>query len=302
MAGPFQLLRNLAHSPRLTVVMIVDVVSSTALFEALGDREARDRIGARLDDVARTVRRHRGRVVKSMGDGLLCTLRSPAAALDSATTILAEAGNGPDLRVGIHAGEVIEEKGDVFGDAVNTAARVASVCNPGEVLVSGAVAKALTPAQRVSLRRVQPVTVKGKSEPLALYALMDGQTGHVEQTLLAALATPRPASSSRLTLVAAGSSVSLGNGRSEVTLGRDQDSDLVVAHPLASRLHAVVMQRHGRFVLADRSANGTWVQPDGQPAIALRREELPLGGSGTLYLGAEPGLDAEVAVRYQQEG
>jgi adenylate cyclase len=280
-------------------ILVVDVVSSTELFEKLGDRAARDLIAQRLDAVTRIVLEHHGRLVKSLGDGLLCTLPSPAAGLAAVTALQALGDAAPRLRTGLHAGEVLEESDDVFGDTVNTAARVAGVCNPGEVLLSSAVVDALDPAQRAGLRSVRPVTVKGKREPLTLYALPDREAGRFDQTLVPVSRGERRAPGRRLTLSFGGQEVVVDEARPTVSLGRDADCDLVLSQPLASRRHAEAALRGGRIVLIDRSANGTWIVPDGQPALGLHREEGLLTGSGCLHCGCDPATDDAQPVRYR---
>jgi class 3 adenylate cyclase len=301
MRQPFKRLFGSTRQDGPTAVLVVDVVSSTELCETIGDRAARDRIGARLEALSHIVRRQRGRVVKSLGDGLLCTLPSPAAGLAAATAMQRDRKHELAIRVGVHAGPVIQEQSDVFGDTVNTAARVASVCNPGEVLLSKAVVEALSPSERAGLRRVQPVTVKGKREPLVLYTLMTIEQGDVEQTLLSGSRGARKPTGLRLTLSLDDKSVVLDEERPSLSIGRDSANDLVVAHPRASRKHAVVTLRGDRLSIADRSANGTWVVPDGQPALVLRREEGLLTGSGCLHLGCEPATDDAKPVRYRLE-
>ncbi|MHC5212168.1 MAG: adenylate/guanylate cyclase domain-containing protein, partial [Planctomycetota bacterium] len=199
-------------------VLMVDVVSSTELFESVGDRAARDRIAARLAALTRIVRAKGGRVVKSLGDGLLCTLPSPAEGLAASQAMQKDKTGDVDIRVGLHAGPVIEEDDDVFGDTVNTASRVASVCNPGEVLCSKALVESLDAVERTNLRRVQPVTVKGKREPLALYALIDPEQGDVEETLLSGSRGKREATGLALTLTLGDRSVVLDESRPSLSL------------------------------------------------------------------------------------
>jgi len=70
-----------------------------------------------------------------------------------------------------------------------------------------------------------------------------------------------------------------------VVLGRDATADLVVADRMASRAHCEIEQRHHKFVLSDRSANGTFLSIDGDREIVLRREEALLRGHGFITLG-----------------
>ena len=73
--------------------------------------------------------------------------------------------------------------------------------------------------------------------------------------------------------------------RRMIVLGRDATADLVVADRMASRAHCEIEQRQDKFVLADRSANGTFLSIDGDREIVLRREETMLRGHGFITLG-----------------
>ena len=77
----------------------------------------------------------------------------------------------------------------------------------------------------------------------------------------------------------------LDEAATTITLGRDAQSDIVVADRKASRLHARVERRRDKFVIVDQSSNGTYVTVDGEPEIMLRREELMLRGRGRVAFG-----------------
>jgi len=70
-----------------------------------------------------------------------------------------------------------------------------------------------------------------------------------------------------------------------LTLGRDAQSDVVIADPLASRLHARIERRRDKFVLVDQSSNGTFVTVDGEHELQLRREEMILRRRGSISFG-----------------
>ena len=68
-------------------------------------------------------------------------------------------------------------------------------------------------------------------------------------------------------------------------LGRDATTELVIPDRMASRAHCEVEQRQNKFIVIDRSANGTWITVDGEPPVILRREEAMLRGKGSITLG-----------------
>ena len=82
--------------------------------------------------------------------------------------------------------------------------------------------------------------------------------------------------------------IELGAAHSVLTLGRDQQNDVMIADRKASRLHARIERRRDKFVLIDHSSNGTYVTVEGEPELALRREELVLRGRRPASVSATP--------------
>lgn len=85
-------------------------------------------------------------------------------------------------------------------------------------------------------------------------------------------------------------------------IGRSDECDLVVAHPFASRIHARIVYRLGKFVLIDQSKNGTYIRPDGGEEVCLNeQEEFPLAGEGQVGLGQPIEAAGEDAIGYRLE-
>jgi class 3 adenylate cyclase len=124
----------------LATVLFTDVVGSTERIARLGDRRWRELLASH-DSLARTeLERFRGRAVKSTGDGVLATFDGPGRAIRCACAIRDSLRTlGIDMRAGLHTGEIEVVGDDVAGIAVNTGARVASLAQAGEVLVSSTV-------------------------------------------------------------------------------------------------------------------------------------------------------------------
>jgi class 3 adenylate cyclase len=131
-----------SRSPRiadrvLATVMFTDIVDSTRQAAALGDRRWGDLLGRHDALMRRELERHRGRAVKTMGDGFLATFDGPARAIRCACSVRnALRDLGIEVRAGLHTGEFDLIGDDVGGIAVNIGARVGSAAGPGEVLVS----------------------------------------------------------------------------------------------------------------------------------------------------------------------
>jgi len=283
-------------------ILFADVVGSTELYDEIGNEAAKKTIEGCLRLFSETVEAFHGKVVKSLGDGVLCSFNSPEEAVWAAVRICQKiAPQKTDIRIGVHYGDVIEEEGDVFGDAVNTAARIAALAKPSEILISREVGEYLPPIMHPIVQRVPPVSVKGKRKPLELFAILKEDTNVQEKvkmrlgmTMVIGSASPRTA---RISLKYRETQITLKAG-DELTLGRDPDCGLVVSTEHVSRLHGKIFHRQDKFVLLDQSSNGTYLVPH-LSKIHLLREEAILHGSGLIYLGADPDRTASEPIHYE---
>jgi class 3 adenylate cyclase len=128
------------HDTILATVLFTDIVGSTELAAALGDRRWRDLLVSHHRIVRRNIERFRGREIKSTGDGFLATFDGPARGVRCACSIQGELqSQGIPIREGLHTGECELLSDDIGGLAVHIGARVASLAKAGEVLVSSTV-------------------------------------------------------------------------------------------------------------------------------------------------------------------
>jgi class 3 adenylate cyclase len=124
----------------LATVLFTDIVDSTRRAAALGDSRWRDLLERHDALVRGHLARHRGQEVKSTGDGFLATFDGPARAIRCACDITVDVQRlGLDVRAGLHTGELEVRGADVAGMAVHIGARIGSLADAGEVLVSGTV-------------------------------------------------------------------------------------------------------------------------------------------------------------------
>jgi class 3 adenylate cyclase len=124
----------------LATILFTDIVGSTEKAATLGDRGWRQLLERHDAAIRRQLTLHRGREVKTMGDGFLATFDGPARAIRCATALQEDvAGLGVEVRAGIHTGEVELIGDDVGGMAVNIGARIGALADGGEVLVSSTV-------------------------------------------------------------------------------------------------------------------------------------------------------------------
>ena len=158
----------------MAVILFADIANSTALTEQLGD--AAFRVKAReLDTSLRAIIGESGGTPvegKVLGDGVLAVFTSARQAIDCA--LRCNANSEPlelQLHLGIHAGDVIREGNNVYGGAVNIAARIAGASAPGEVLVSDTVRGLARTSAGVAFDDSGEHSLKGIEEPQRLYAV-----------------------------------------------------------------------------------------------------------------------------------
>lgn len=133
--------RQLRQADRvLATVLFTDIVGSTRRAAELGDSRWRRLLADHDELIAAELERHRGRFVKSVGDGVLATFDGPARAINCARSVVERVRDlGLEVRAGLHTGEAEVMGDDVGGLAVHIAARVSQAAQAGEVLVSGTV-------------------------------------------------------------------------------------------------------------------------------------------------------------------
>ena len=269
-------------------VLFADVSGSTRLYETAGDAVALATIDRCLSFVRTACEGHGGRVVKTIGDEIMAVFPAADQAAEAAAEMQARISEQPAagrarlaIRVGFHFGPAIEVEGDVFGDSVNVAARMAALAKGEQVILSGQTADTLSPLLRARVREIDSLTVKGKHKDIGIFELI-WQSSEAELTTLSPRYKPLPA---HIRLRHGAREIELDEARSSLTLGRDPQNDVVIADRMASRLHARIERRRDRFVLVDQSSNGTCVTIEGEPEIHLRREELILRGRGHVSFG-----------------
>ena len=159
----------------LATVLFTDICRSTERAAELGDRRWRDLLVQHDALVRREVDRHRGRLVKSIGDGTLATFDGPARAIDAAVAIREAVGAlGLQLRAGLHTGECELIGQDVGGLAVHIAARVTATAAADEIRVSRTVTDLVAGSGRRFAERGARA-LKGVPGRWQLFAVEEGQ-------------------------------------------------------------------------------------------------------------------------------
>ena len=163
---------------RVLTVMFTDLKGSTAIAESAGDIAVRAMLKRYHDLVNESVKANGGTLVKTIGDGSLSHFEDALAACRAAAAIqrgmeqinLSKQYQTLLLaRIGMHTGECLLEKNDVFGDVVNTASRFESSARPGEILISEETYNALSDKTEFYSRFDRDISLKGKSMPFKAY-------------------------------------------------------------------------------------------------------------------------------------
>ncbi len=296
-------------------VLFADLRGSTAMYETLGNSDATAVVTQSVALLAQIVSLHEGRVIKTLGDGLMAMFVSATKAVSAADEMheslerIGAPGDGGlnprarlvplRLQVALARGEVIEMSGDVFGDAVNVA-RLIDHAGDNETLVTSHLMEALIEVEQARFRSLDRMQLRGRVEPVHVYLLESiRRFGDTAATAFGdiAPAAPEPEGIRLIWLdqnrIYAGTSL-------PVILGRSPQATYIIDDTRVSRSHARIVWHSGTFQLTDLSYNGTYVRFDHDPeVISLRRGSCTLHGSGLIGLGGSPADPASASVRFE---
>ncbi len=207
-------------------VLFADVSDSTRLYESIGDTAAFGSVREVIELLKGITDAFGGRVVKTIGDGLMCAFPVADAAASAAGEMQRQIAQRPPLkegrkltiRVGFHFGPVIQDGEDVFGDSVNVAARMAGLALAGQAITTGDTVAALSLQMRETVRRLDALPVKGKVEKVEVHELL-WQTSS-DRTVIPGRAAPvpAPAGGPRIRLVHRGKELTF---KDSIYIGRD---------------------------------------------------------------------------------
>ena len=285
-------------------VLFADVVGSTRLYETFGDDQAKQMIDECLVALTAVVLQYGGRVVKTIGDEIMCVLPSAdngcLAATDMHQKIVAlpmVSGVKRSVRIGFHYGAVIEENNDVFGDTVNLAARMAGLAKGMQIITTGTTVTGLSPMLQLSTRSIAALSIKGKGDEVDVREVIWQGGEELTMTTASIAVTTKP-----VTLYLEHGTQTWELDRDGIVIGRDAQCNIVIADRNASRQHARIERRRDKFFLVDQSTNGTFVAFANAPEVVLRREELMLRGSGRIGFGHSVELPDTETVAFTLRG
>jgi class 3 adenylate cyclase/tetratricopeptide (TPR) repeat protein len=170
-------------SRRLAAILAADVAGYSRLMEEDEDGTLSSLHALQAEVIDPTIAKHRGRIVKLMGDGLLAEFASVADAVDCALDVqqgIAERAAGlPEnrqlrFRIGINLGDIIIRENDIYGDGVNIAARLQELAAPGAVCIAGAVFDQMRRRTGLAFDDLGEQRVKNIERPLRVYRVVSG--------------------------------------------------------------------------------------------------------------------------------
>ncbi len=273
--------------------MFADITGSTRLYNRLGDDKAEFLISTRLAIMCSIATNSNGRVIKKIGDEIMCQFASAEDAALAATEMHVKKVSNDNsepltIRIGLHFGNTIEKDNDIFGDAVNIAARMAAIAKENQSITTESFVQLLSNDSKSRTRLFDSVRVKGLDEEIKIYQLL-WEEGNV--TTFATAQHLQQIAKAKIAILLRFNGEERFYTDSDITtaisIGRDSNCELTVDAKYASRSHANLEFRRGKFVLLDHSTNGTYVKLKKQDDIFIRREQLPLTGEGYISLGEE---------------
>jgi len=287
-------------------ILFADIAGSTRLYQAIGDERAQASVTACLARLADIAAGHDGVLIKTIGDEIMCRFPMADDALNAACEMHESLRDAPipgdlpiSVRIGTHYGPVILEGGDVFGDAVNVSARLRDVAKAAQIITTDETVQRASKSLRDKARPFDRTSLPGRAQQVEIYEVLWEANAAV--TMIARVSQiQRAPITSRLRVSYAGGEV-MQEPTDTITIGRDLQCNLVIASELASRQHARIEYSRGKFVLTDQSTNGTFVHIDGSPEVYLRREALPLSGTGAISLGRTCAQETEHLIRFACE-
>lgn len=284
-----------------TTVVFADLTGSTSVFEILGNEKATLAITKLTQWIGQVCEFHGGRVVKTLGDGVLAVFGDGLAAATACVDLQRRHAENvqrwpPQLRmklqIGMACGEVVEVANDTYGDAVNVASRLSDLSGPEQIWANEAVVRQFPHYVDFRYRSLGPIPVRGKAESQVVYKI-EWQAEVASSFLTMPGGLPMvaqaasEASGGRIALSWLDVSGTFTPAQLPIHIGRVNEAEFVVNDPRVSRLHCKIEWRQNTFVLTDVSSYGTWVRFEGSDTeIALRRNECVLHGAGSLALGA----------------
>ena len=296
---------------RPQTILFADVAGSTRLFETKGDVEARRLTSMVLEALAIICQQYGGRVIKTIGDEIMCTIPTALDGLLAARDMQRKMARDINfvrdslaIRIGLHYGPALEENGDVYGDAVNTAARMTSLAKREQIVTTASTVTGVGD-KAPETRGLGRARVSGKLLPIEIVDVVwqedtSGMTMVQSAIRLGDIPGAAPVKN-KLKLRHRGHLIELDENSEPFMMGREASNGLVVEADWVSRTHAQIEFKRGHFMIIDRSTNATYVTIGQDQELRVHRDELHLRKSGSISMGQSAAINTNDLIHFDAE-
>jgi adenylate cyclase len=288
------------------VVMLADLVGSTALYESFGDTGARAFLAGVIQAMTDIVTAQGGKVVAEFGDELMCAFPDPRLAAVAACALHENISHGYQvpgtdqrqrLHIGMHYGELPDGEPDMLGEVVRLARWAATHAKPDQTLATMDVIERLPPMFRAISRYIDDETWDTEGDTrVTLFEIIWDVDAATVAGLPAGLPPKGPYASVRLEHD--GRRIRLDAEHPVLSVGRHPGNDLVISHELVSRQHFTLQFGRGRCTITDRSTNGITVLVTGGKPQLLQHDTAVLAERGQIHIGHNPDQSPAVVLTW----
>lgn len=285
---------------RTLTVLFADVSGRESLYQSQGNTEAHRLVSDFLQCIREIIELHDGVLLRTVGDALLASFSTTDSAYLASMAIQKAHQLGKlSVSVGFYHGDVVSDNGDVFGEAVNLAARVAAYAKGGEICTTKASVAQLSVQHQSNTQFFDTVEFRGINRPMSVFRV-NCDTTLVEPVVAASAKTPSPSRNDfALDVFFQEQRYRIDTQNPVLTLGRAEENDITIDIECASRNHARIELAGGRFVIHDSSTNGTYLSRVGVFPELILREQAPLDNSGSVGLGFKPDTDTSNIIEFE---
>jgi len=282
----------MSNLPELNCVLFAEILGNQRLADKLGQAEAQRALDRARNRIMRTVDSHHGRALLDRAHRLIAVFKRADDAIQAAADMHDKVRRLPPvsginlgLKIGMHCGDLRTGQGEPGGSAVDLAGRLADVAQPGQALLTGELALHLTDGVRPLASAVLDRSFRHDGNEVPLFELFSQDGPEAAAPIVVEDTHENGETRMRLVLRHRGVAHIVTEARPILLMGREEGNDIVVLDRRASRHHARIEWRRGEFFLIDQSTNGTFMAPDTDVELCLKREECSLPGQGKIGCG-----------------
>lgn len=299
--------RRAAGQQMSATVLFADICRSTRLFEEHGDWLARQIETRVLDLLKAKTSEFDGAVIKTIGDELMSRFPDAERALKAACEMHMAVKEDATLqefdiavKIGLQHGPILIESDDLFGDAVNVAARMVSLAKADQIITTRETVRQLPDDLEQMTRSLGWSRVRGKQDEIEIVEVIWQESSSLTQLVSVEQQEElRSLLFARLVLEYRGKTFEVTPGSHVFSIGRGDRNTLVVDQDLVSRTHADIEFRQGKFILVDGSTNGTYLLLENGSHFFVQREEFTLHDRGIICLGQVVADDDPDLIHYE---